>query len=231
MESERFSMKLKITSTQQDIEITVWKGITFEELNSECQKAIGELVDLKIIYRGKILKENDDLSLLKEGQTLYIVKEQKKPVESSVPTPAPSTIASGAGNMTGLLHGLNHFGVMNQARSMMNDIDSMQSNDLESMMDPNQLALISQMMGEIEAFLSARSANASGGGKYRRRKLSVTHSGRKQTIFFQLNEQLPSIDSLTNWLLTDYGVFFMEKARHIMIYGSCRVFSTTGFSF
>ena len=141
MESEGFRMKVKITSTQQEIEVVIRKGMTLNDLKQECSTALGETTEMKLIYRGKILKESDDLSVLVEGQSLYLVKDQKPKVES----PAPVPISSGAGNMTGLLSGLNNFGVMNQATTMLNDLDSVENNGIEAI-DPNQLAMISQMM-------------------------------------------------------------------------------------
>lgn len=143
MEPIGFKMKLKITASQKDLEVEIKPGVTLEELKQECCKVIGEFTEIKLIYRGKILRDSDDLSILKEGQTLYLVKDQKKPADS----PAPAAISSGAGNMAGLLHGLNHFGVMNQATNMLNELDSIESSgELESGIDPNQMAMISQMM-------------------------------------------------------------------------------------
>lgn len=143
MEADSFKLKLKITSTQQELEVTFRKDMSLEELKKECSKVLGENVEVKLILRGKILKTDEDLALLKEGQTLYLVKELKKTVEAPMPVP----ISSGAGEMTGLLHGLNHFGVMNQATSMLNELDSLQNDgDLGLGMDPNQMAMVSQMM-------------------------------------------------------------------------------------
>lgn len=143
MEPEGVKLKLKITSSNQELEVIVRKNMTLDELKEECCRIIGEVAEMKLIYRGKILKESDSLEILQPGQSLYLVKEKKSTVEP----PAPVSISSGAGNMTGLLSGLNHFGVMNQATSMLNDLDSMQSeNELESSIDPSQMAMISQMM-------------------------------------------------------------------------------------
>jgi ubiquilin len=141
MEPESFQMKLKITTSQQELLITISRSMSLSDLKQECCRVINEETDLKLIFRGKILKESADLSLLQPDQTLYLVKEQKKPSES----PAPVPISSGAGNMAGLLHGLNHFGVMNQARSMLNDLDAAQPED-ELQMDPAHMAMLSQMM-------------------------------------------------------------------------------------
>lgn len=141
MEPEKLRMTLKVTNPSSELEIEFVKGCSLEELKQVCCDKLGEQTEIKLIFKGKILKSDQDVALLELGQKLYLVKEQKKQIES----PGPVPISSGAGNMAGMLHGLNHFGVMNQARSMLNDIESIQGeNDLQ--IDPGQMAMMSQMM-------------------------------------------------------------------------------------
>lgn len=141
MEPEKLRMTLKITNPSSEQEIEFVKGCSLEDLKQVCCQKIGEQTDMKLIFKGKILKTDQDVLALEAGQKLYLVKEQKKQIES----PGPVPISSGAGNMAGMLHGLNHFGVMNQARSMLNDLDAMQGeNDLQ--IDPGQMAMMSQLM-------------------------------------------------------------------------------------
>ena len=143
MESGKIKMRLKLTSNQSEIEIEFPAEISLEELKSECCRKIGEEVEVKLIFKGKILKTDEDVAILRSGETLYIVKEVKKPQNVNPPTLGP--ISSGAGNMTGLLSGLNNFEVMNQARGMLSQMDNLEPEN-ELNIDPNQMAMISQMM-------------------------------------------------------------------------------------
>ena len=136
-------MRLKLTTNQSESEIEFPAGISLEELKSVCCSKIGEEAEVKLIFKGKILKTDEDVAILQSGGTLYIVKDPKKPQNANPPTIGP--ISSGAGNMAGLLHGLNNFEVMNQARGMLSQMDNLQSEN-ELNLDPNQMAMISQMM-------------------------------------------------------------------------------------
>ncbi|CAG9317244.1 unnamed protein product [Blepharisma stoltei] len=149
MESESITLNIRITGTSDEFPIVINLTETVSDLKLKCADHLSiDPAPTKLIYKGKVLKDQDTIESLAFDltQKIYLVKGQSAQSQAPNPSPAPSHISSGAGELTGLLYGLNHFGVMNQATSMMDslsDLDEISRDTGIQMPDP---AFLRQLM-------------------------------------------------------------------------------------
>jgi len=145
MESENLTISVKIAGSSEELSVSISKEASVSDLKAECaQKINSDSAKIKLIYKGKILKDHETLSSLnmKPNEKVFLSKTSAQPEGVSQ---VPTQVSSGAGEMTGLLHGLNHFGVMNQATSMMQDLD-LDSVSSQAGIPPQQMEMLNQLM-------------------------------------------------------------------------------------
>lgn len=161
--AESFTMRVKITPSEKEFEITVSRGLSLEEIKSLCCVELGETIAIKLVYRGKILKDTDDLSILQPNTVLFLVKEMKKapepvpsaqvPPQSNPPNTLPPNPFAGMGGM-GANPGMPNFpnfsgmGGMNPGMNpVMNPgMGANPFGNMPMMNDPNTMNMMGQMM-------------------------------------------------------------------------------------
>lgn len=154
MEAERIKLSIRITGTTDDFEIDAHLSDSISDVKIKCGAHMSiDPSSLKLIYKGifhigKILKDPEILSelALDLTQKIYLVRSMIPQEKSESQPIAPQHISSGAGELTGLLHGLNHFGVMNQATSMMESISDLDEISQSTGLDMPDPAFLRQMM-------------------------------------------------------------------------------------
>ena len=83
MESKSFSMTVRVTPTDREFEIKVLRPPAFHQLKEICIEGLGEQVDVKLVYLGRILKHTDDLGrILKPDGLIILFKQYKRPDEN-----------------------------------------------------------------------------------------------------------------------------------------------------
>lgn len=79
MDLKSFSMNVRVTPTNREFIIEVPKPATLKQLKEICVQELGENIDIKLVFLGKILKESDDLALiLKPNGLIFLFKQQKR---------------------------------------------------------------------------------------------------------------------------------------------------------
>lgn len=139
MEAEKVNISVKITRSNETISVEVHKNQTTKELKQACAARLSvDAESIKLIYKGRVLKDIEPISIIEANSSVFLVRNTNKEETPLV----PQNLSTGTGELTGLMSGLNHFGVMNQANSLMESMPDISGIEGANLPDPQILRLI-----------------------------------------------------------------------------------------
>jgi ubiquilin len=151
MEAEKVSISVKITRSNETMSVEVYKNQTTKELKEACATKLGESAEsIKLIYKGRVLKDNEPISIIEANTSVFLVRNTNKEENPAV----PQNLSTGTGELTGLMYGLNHFGVMNQATSLMESLPDISGIEGANLPDPQMLRFIFANPVTKQAFIN-----------------------------------------------------------------------------
>lgn len=132
MESDKIKILVKISNSQDCFEIEFSNKIKLDELKRECCKKLGKFVEIKLLYKTKLLKLDEDVNYLKNGDVLVLVYERSNLDEMNMSQDAKNRIKREK---------------LNEARGAMNQIKNLNI-EQEVNVAPENRAKIVKFLGD-----------------------------------------------------------------------------------
>ena len=92
MESDKIKLLVKIPITQASFEVEFSNKIGLNQLKRKCCEKLGQVLEINLLYKQKLLKTDEDVTFLKSGDVLIMTYERKNPNDSNLPEDVQSRI-------------------------------------------------------------------------------------------------------------------------------------------
>ena len=85
MESDKIKLLVKIPITQASFEVEFSNKIGLNQLKRKCCEKLGQVLEINLLYKQKLLKTDEDVTFLKNGDVLIMTYERKNPNDYNLP--------------------------------------------------------------------------------------------------------------------------------------------------